>query len=422
MLAVSPFRREGETENTFPMGEIGDEFPDFCGDNLLDSIDFDELFVGIEIDGDVLPDLEVDGGDFSVSAGEDSSEMNTFTSVSFEKTEEDNKVSGSGSAGSSLIQEEEIVSKRENESDAVVINSSRKEGHEKRKKSKNRHGNGKRKVKVDWTPELHKRFVQAVEQLGVDKAVPSRILELMGIDCLTRHNIASHLQKYRSHRKHLIAREAEAASWSHKRQMYGGGSGSGGGMKREMTSNNSPWLGVAPTMGFPPMAPPPPIMPHHFRPLHVWGHPHVDRSLGRIWPKQIVPSSLPPHFAHPPPPPGSSFWHAHHQRVPNSFTPGTPYFPPTPQLAPSRLPNQPVQGIPTHAMYKVDAGSGAPLTNSPTGPPLVDFHPSKESIDAAIGDVLSEPWRPLPLGLNPPCLDSVMVELNLQGIPKIPPC
>lgn len=36
--------------------------------------------------------------------------------------------------------------------------------------------------------------MQAVEQLGVDKAVPSRILELMGIDSLTRHNIASHLQ------------------------------------------------------------------------------------------------------------------------------------------------------------------------------------------------------------------------------------
>jgi len=49
---------------------------------------------------------------------------------------------------------------------------------------------------VDWTPELHRRFVQAVEQLGVDKAVPSRILEIMGIDCLTRHNIASHLQVY----------------------------------------------------------------------------------------------------------------------------------------------------------------------------------------------------------------------------------
>lgn len=47
---------------------------------------------------------------------------------------------------------------------------------------------------MDWTPELHRRFVQAVEQLGVDKAVPSRILELMGIECLTRHNVASHLQ------------------------------------------------------------------------------------------------------------------------------------------------------------------------------------------------------------------------------------
>jgi SHAQKYF class myb-like DNA-binding protein len=49
-------------------------------------------------------------------------------------------------------------------------------------------------LQVDWTPELHRRFVQAVEQLGIDKAVPSRILQIMGINSLTRHNIASHLQ------------------------------------------------------------------------------------------------------------------------------------------------------------------------------------------------------------------------------------
>jgi SHAQKYF class myb-like DNA-binding protein len=49
-------------------------------------------------------------------------------------------------------------------------------------------------LQVDWTPDLHRRFVQAVEQLGIDKAVPSRILEIMGINSLTRHNIASHLQ------------------------------------------------------------------------------------------------------------------------------------------------------------------------------------------------------------------------------------
>ena len=41
---------------------------------------------------------------------------------------------------------------------------------------------------------MHRRFVQAVEQLGVDQGIPSRILELMKVDGLTRHNVASHLQ------------------------------------------------------------------------------------------------------------------------------------------------------------------------------------------------------------------------------------
>ena len=49
-------------------------------------------------------------------------------------------------------------------------------------------------IQIDWTPDLHKKFVQAVEQLGVDQAIPSRILELMKVEGLTRHNIASHLQ------------------------------------------------------------------------------------------------------------------------------------------------------------------------------------------------------------------------------------
>lgn len=34
----------------------------------------------------------------------------------------------------------------------------------------------------------------AVAQLGIDKAVPKRILELMGTKGLTRENVASHLQ------------------------------------------------------------------------------------------------------------------------------------------------------------------------------------------------------------------------------------
>ncbi|CAI5473760.1 unnamed protein product [Closterium sp. Yama58-4] len=85
----------------------------------------------------------------------------------------------------------------------------------------------KKKPKVDWTPELHRRFVQAVEQLGVDNAIPSRILELMGVKSLTRHNIASHLQKYRSHRRHLAARDAEAANWHTNRTPADSGASAG---------------------------------------------------------------------------------------------------------------------------------------------------------------------------------------------------
>ena len=46
---------------------------------------------------------------------------------------------------------------------------------------------------------------------------------------------------------------------------------------------------------------------------------------------------------------------------------------------------------------------------------------SNESIDAAIGDVLAKPWLPLPLRLKPPSLESVMVELQKQGVAKVPP-
>ncbi|CAK9156900.1 unnamed protein product, partial [Ilex paraguariensis] len=195
MLAVSPFRsaidgREGEMENFL----IGDgDFLEFSGGNLLDIIDFDDLFVGIN-DEDVLPDLEMDPeilAEFSASGGEES-ELNT--SVSVEKVEDDSvkEEDNFSGSGSSLKQGEEIVSTRD---ESVAVNGSPKKADKGRKTSTQaKNTQGKRKVKVDWTPELHRRFVQAVEHLGVDKAVPSRILELMEIDCLTRHNIASHLQ------------------------------------------------------------------------------------------------------------------------------------------------------------------------------------------------------------------------------------
>ncbi|RXH70356.1 hypothetical protein DVH24_007612 [Malus domestica] len=45
-----------------------------------------------------------------------------------------------------------------------------------------------KKPRVVWSVELHQQFVTAVNQLGLDKAVPKRILEMMNVPGLTREN------------------------------------------------------------------------------------------------------------------------------------------------------------------------------------------------------------------------------------------
>lgn len=60
-----------------------------------------------------------------------------------------------------------------------------------------------KKPRVVWSPELHQQFVAAVNQLTIDKAVPKKILDLMNVPGLTRENVASHLQKYRSYLRRL---------------------------------------------------------------------------------------------------------------------------------------------------------------------------------------------------------------------------
>ncbi|PNH08582.1 Two-component response regulator ARR1 [Tetrabaena socialis] len=60
-----------------------------------------------------------------------------------------------------------------------------------------------KKARVVWSVEMHQQFVNAVNLLGIDKAVPKKILEIMNVDGLTRENVASHLQKYRLYLKRV---------------------------------------------------------------------------------------------------------------------------------------------------------------------------------------------------------------------------
>nr|QSD99647.1 MYB family transcription factor [Melilotus albus] len=54
------------------------------------------------------------------------------------------------------------------------------------------------KPRLKWTPELHQRFIDAINQLGgAAKATPKSIMRIMEIPGLTLYHLKSHLQKYR---------------------------------------------------------------------------------------------------------------------------------------------------------------------------------------------------------------------------------
>ncbi|ONK67570.1 uncharacterized protein A4U43_C05F1410 [Asparagus officinalis] len=85
----------------------------------------------------------------------------------------------------------------------------KREEEEEEKTEEREHMSTTKKQRVVWTCELHQQFVAAVEQLGVEKAVPKKILELMNNPTLTRENVASHLQKYRLYLKRLKATQQQ---------------------------------------------------------------------------------------------------------------------------------------------------------------------------------------------------------------------
>lgn len=54
------------------------------------------------------------------------------------------------------------------------------------------------KKRLVWTPELHDRFVKAIETVGLNQAVPKTLVTIMNVEGLTTEHVKSHLQKYRN--------------------------------------------------------------------------------------------------------------------------------------------------------------------------------------------------------------------------------
>ncbi|XAR73954.1 hypothetical protein NMG60_11008096 [Bertholletia excelsa] len=64
-----------------------------------------------------------------------------------------------------------------------------------------------------WSPELHRRFLEALNRLGgAHTATPKHIRELMQVDGLTNDEVKSHLQKYRIHVRKLPASSSATSS------------------------------------------------------------------------------------------------------------------------------------------------------------------------------------------------------------------
>ncbi|CAK7356198.1 unnamed protein product [Dovyalis caffra] len=236
----------------------------------------------------------------------------------------------------------------------------------------------RKKMKVDWTPELHKKFEQAVEKLGVDQAIPSRILELMKVEGLTRHNVASHLQKYRMHRRHILPKEDDRRWPQHRDQVQ------------------RSYYPHKPIMAYPPYHPNHALPPRPVYPM--WGATGSHPAGVHMW--------GPPGY---PPWPTTESWHWKPYPGMHADAWGCPVMPP----------HSPYSSFPQNA----SGSQSASMVNNSCGvtQKSFDLQPAEEIIDKVVKEAINKPWLPLPLGLKPPSTDSVLAELSRQGISSLAP-
>ncbi|CAL5411517.1 unnamed protein product [Camellia sinensis] len=86
--------------------------------------------------------------------------------------------------------EEEEEQEEQEQDDKTNTHTNEESSAQKKKK--------KKKKRVIWTAVLHNKFVNAVQLLGVEKAVPKKILQIMNEPMIPRSSVASHLYRYRN--------------------------------------------------------------------------------------------------------------------------------------------------------------------------------------------------------------------------------
>ncbi|KAI5075301.1 hypothetical protein GOP47_0009377 [Adiantum capillus-veneris] len=87
-------------------------------------------------------------------------------------------------------------------------------------------GQTPRKARRCWSPELHQRFLHALQQLGGPQvATPKQIREVMHVEGLTNDEVKSHLQKFRLHTRRPAPMQVaanEPAQQPHHLVLFGG--------------------------------------------------------------------------------------------------------------------------------------------------------------------------------------------------------
>ncbi|XP_030546718.2 two-component response regulator ARR12-like isoform X1 [Rhodamnia argentea] len=133
---------------------------------------------------------------------------NTKNQSQLPNQDKDNNESGQGALGAITIANPDgKLNKRRKDQ-----NEEEEEEDGEENENENEDPSSQKKPRVVWSVDLHRKFVSAVNQLGLEKAVPKKILDLMDVEGLTRENVASHLQKYRLYLKRISTVASQQAN------------------------------------------------------------------------------------------------------------------------------------------------------------------------------------------------------------------